>query len=159
VALEQRGRTRLESRSLAIRLHLHEGGAERLPLGVMRITNLTRAPIYPLLDRIALQRPGEEPRSVSLACDREVAPPGRPAPREVHWCGEVANPRHSIDLPVALPEIPAEGSALYFDLLLPIIFDTGDPLTVRWGNLVDREAWLLRPSPQPDAPAPTEGIE
>jgi hypothetical protein len=152
MTLKQRGQEHLTSQSLDVRLRLHEGGSKRLPLGVMRITNLTRAPIYPLLDRIALQRPGEEPQLVSLACDREIAPLRRLAPREVHWCGDLANPRHSIDLPVALAEIPAEGSSLAFDLLVPIIFDTGDPRTVRWGNLVSREDWRLRPSEAPEAP-------
>jgi hypothetical protein len=146
MTLEQHGKERLSSQSLDISLRLHEGGSSRLPLGVVRITNLTRAPVYPLLDRVALQKTGEEPRLVSLACDREIVPLRRMAPRDVHWCGEVANPRDSIDLPVALPEIPAEGSSLAFDLLVPIIFDTGDPRTVRWGNLVSRKDWRLRPS-------------
>lgn len=155
MALEQRGQSRLSSKSLGIHLRLHEGGSNHLPLAVVRLTNLTRAPIYPLLDRMALQRPGEEPRLVSLACDWEIAPLRRLAPRGVHWCGELANPRDAIDLPVALPEIPAEGSSLDFDLLIPIIFDTGDPHIVRWGNLVSRDDWRLR-LPRVLAPLPVQ---
>jgi hypothetical protein len=156
MALRQQGKERLSSQALDIHLRLHEGGARRLPLAVVRLTNLTRAPIYPLLDRIALQRPGEEPQQVSLACDREIVPMRRLAPAGVRWCSDLANPRESIDLPVALAEIPPEGSVLAFDLLVPIIFDSGDPRTVRWSNLVDRNHWRLRPADSPPGPPEAE---
>lgn len=159
-ALSARSDSRLRSGALDVSLRYHEGGGRRFPFALIRLTNRTRAPIYPLLDRIVMIREGAEPRTLAPACDRERRPFARLAPREALWCGDVANPGQSIDVPLALFEIPVPGERLSFVLVVPVIFDDGDPVEVRFANRVDRDDWKLALAAVPaQRPAPSGATE
>ena len=87
-------------------------------------------------------RGGAESRLIP-DCEREHYRVGRFAPPETLWCGGTANPRFSIDVPLALSEIPARGQVMRFDLVVPVVFDEGAPVEVRFGNRVDQDDWEL----------------
>jgi hypothetical protein len=133
----------LRSTTLDVSLRFHEGGDKKFPFALFRLKNLTRAPIYTKLDRITLRRVGQEEQMLQPACDRDRTTVARLAPREAHWCGKYANPGHSIDLPVGLFEIPPRDGLLEFDLVVPIVFDTGEPVPVIFSNRVDRDDWRI----------------
>lgn len=143
--------TRLRSRVLDISIRYREGGPTRAPFVVLRLTNRTRAPIYPLLERIYLLRAGAEPLRLVPDCEREHYHHSRLAPREALWCASTANPGYSVDLPLALTDIPAEREVVRFDLEVPIIFDEGPPVEVRFGNRVELEKWELTLAAEPPA--------
>lgn len=146
--LVRRSSTHLRSTALDVSLRYHEGGDKKFPFALLRLKNLTQAPIYAELDQIALRRPGKADQVLRPACDRDRTTVARLAPREAHWCGRYANPGHSIDLPLGLFEIPPPEGVLEFELVLPITFDTGDPIPVIFSNRVDRRKWRISP-PQP----------
>ncbi|MCZ6779043.1 MAG: hypothetical protein O7F16_08735 [Acidobacteria bacterium] len=146
--LVRRSSTHLRSKTLDVSLRYHEGGDKKFPFVLLRLKNLTKAPIYASLDQITLRRPGEADQTLRPACDRDNTTVARLAPREAHWCGKYANPGHSIDLPLALFEIPPPEGVLEFDVVLPMVFDTGDPIPVIFSNRVDRGNWRISP-PRP----------
>ncbi len=149
-ALEARGDSHLRSRTLDIALAYREGGSRRKPFALIRLTNRTRAPIYPRLDQILQIETAGGTRKIAPTCDRGNRRYPRLAPRDALWCPEFANPGYSIDLPLALPEAPPPGDTLVFDLVVPIVFDEGAPVEIRFGNRVSRDDWKLT---LPAAPA------
>ena len=155
-ALEARGDSHLRSRALDIALAYREGGSRRKPFALIRVTNRTRAPIYPRLDQILQIETAGATRKLALSCDRGSRRYPRLAPRDALWCPEFANPGYSIDLPLALPEAPPPGDTLVFDLVVPIVFDEGAPVEIRFGNRVSRGDWKLT---LPAAPAGATDLE
>jgi hypothetical protein len=141
--LERRHDRKLRSKALDVSLRYLEADRRRPLFAVFRLSNRTRAPIYPLLNEILLEKPGAEPAKLKAACDRERRPRPRLAPREVLWCASFANPGYSIDVPLALDERPAGDGLLRFDLVMPVVFDEGEPVQVRFGNRVKEGDWEL----------------
>jgi hypothetical protein len=153
-ALEHRGDSRLRSRTLDISLHYQEGERGRPWFGIIRLTNRTRSPIYPQLARVTLERPGQEPEVLALACERFRSRFLRLAPANTLWCADIVNPTAGVDLPIELGGSFRTGAPLEFDLVIPIVFDKGDPVRVRFGNRIDRGKWRLTP-PQNRGAAPS----
>jgi len=153
-ALEQRGGSRLRSQALDISLPYQEGERGRPWFGIIRLTNRTRSPIYPQLARLMLERPGQEPEVLALACERFQSKFLRLAPANTLWCADIVNPAAGVDLPIELAGSSRTGAPLEFDLVIPIVFDKGDPVRVRFGNRIDRGKWRLTP-PQDRGAAPS----
>jgi hypothetical protein len=153
--LAQRGDSRLRSQALDISLPYQEGERGRPWFGIIRLTNRTRSPIYPQLTRVMLERSGQEPETLTLACERFQSKFLRLAPANTLWCADIVNPAAGVDLPIELPVFSRTGAPLEFDLVIPVVFDKGDPVQVRFGNRIDRRKWRLTPPQDRGAASPS----
>ncbi|MEE9219232.1 MAG: hypothetical protein V3U98_09205 [Acidobacteriota bacterium] len=152
--LLRRSSTRLRSASLDIKVRYHQGGDRRFPFALINFRNRTDAPIYPQLEKIILRRRGQPDHHLRPACDRDHEAVARLAPQDAHWCSDLVNPGHSVDLPVALFEIPPPKGSLRFELIVPVVFNRGDPVPIRFLNEVGRKKWRIAP-PEPTPAAPS----